>query len=752
MSTSTSELIGASVRRIDALEKVLGTTRYGQDFWMDGMLYGGVLRSPHPAARIVSLRTDAARRLPGVYAVMTAQDIPGQKRYGGPTVLDHPVLASDKVLYAGQAIALVAAESRELVEQALRLIDVEYDPLPAVFDPAEAVKPGAPQIGVHGNVASHEWVQCGDLARGFAEADVVVEQTYHTTWIEHAALEVECGAAWPDEQGGITLRVSTQSLEYQQQIAAVLALPPDKVRVTCPMVGGGFGRKLDITVELYLALLAWHTQRPIFLASSREESILAYSKRHPFTLHYKTGATKDGHLTAMQVHITGDAGPFVYRSALVSLHSLMLATGPYYVPHVSIDVQAIHTNNIFTSAMRAVGGPQVNFAYESQMDRLAHELGMDPLAFRRINYLQPGQSLPNGQVIQGTVLLANSAERAWKALDEMPTVVQAGSKKIGRGISSNMSGYGVPGNAAACDIEVQQDGRVVISIGVCDIGGGQRSSVAQIAASMLGVPLEHVTLRLADTAVTPPVGATAGSKTLYYCSNATFMAANALRKRLLEVAADLLEVQVDDLVLQDDEICVQDQSGKKLALLNVIAEARARDIPLTEHAVFQTPKEKKFASESGTGIDWLDFTFGTHAAEVAVDEETGEVSVLKYACCHDIGQALHPQSVEGQMHGGVAQGIGFTLMEQLAVKNGIIQTPSLREYLIPTSVDVPEIATILLESGQGLGAFANRGIGEPPAAASAGAIANAIYDAIGVRMTELPITPERVLTALQRLR
>jgi CO/xanthine dehydrogenase Mo-binding subunit len=315
-----------------------------------------------------------------------------------------------------------------------------------------------------------------------------------------------------------------------------------------------------------------------------------------------------------------------------------------------------------------------------------------------------------------------------------------------------MSGYGMPGNAAACDIEVQQDGRVVISIGVCDIGGGQRSSVAQIAASVLGVPLEHVTLRLADTAVTPPVGATAGSKTLYHCSNATFMAANALRKRLLEVAADLLEVQVDDLVLQDDEICVQDQFGKKLALLNVIAEARARDIPLTEHAVFQTPKEKKFTSESGTGIDWLDFTFGTHAAEVAVDEETGEVSVLKYACCHDVGQALHPQSVEGQMHGGVAQGIGFTLMEQLVLKNGIIQTPSLREYLIPTSVDVPEIATILLESGQGLGAFANRGIGEPPAAASAGAIANAIYDAIGVRMTELPITPERVLTALQRLR
>ena len=227
-------------------------------------------------------------------------------------------------------------------------------------------------------VVEREHAACGiERHRGVRGAQCLIQERLG---LEHAALEVECGAAWPDEQGGITLRVSTQSLEYQQQIAAVLALPPDKVRVTCPMVGGGFGRKLDITVELYLALLAWHTQRPIFLASSREESILAYSKRHPFTLHYKTGAAQDGHLTAMQVHITGDAGPFVYRSALVSLHSLMLATGPYYVPHVSIDVQAIHTNNIFTSAMRAVGGPQVNFAYESQMDRLAHELGMDPLA------------------------------------------------------------------------------------------------------------------------------------------------------------------------------------------------------------------------------------------------------------------------------------------------------------------------------------------------------------------------------------
>ncbi len=574
---TTSQLIGTSVRRTDVLDKVLGSTQYSQDFWMPGMLYGGVLRSPHPCAHIVSIRTDSAERLPGVHAVLTALDIPGQKFYGGPTVLDHPVLASDKVLYAGQAIALVAAESRDLVEEALALIEVEYALLPAVFDPGAALRPGAPQIGARGNVASHEEIACGNLEQGFAQAAVVVEQTYTTTWVDHAPLEVECGAAWLDEQGGITLRVSTQSLEYQHQIAAVLAIADEQVRVICPMVGGGFGRKLDITVELYLALLAWHTRRPISLASSREESILAYSKRHPFTLHYKTGATLDGRLTAMQIRIVADAGPFVYRSSLVSLHSLMLATGPYYVPNVAIDVQAIHTNNIFASAMRAVGGPQVNFAYESQMDELARHLDMDPLALRRLNYLQAGQTLPNRQVIHDAVLLADSAERVWQALEEIPTLGQGGTKKIGRGLSANISGYGVPGNTASCAVEVLPDGCSAVSIGVCDLGGGQSSSIAQIVASVLGLSLDNITVRPAAT-TSPQVGATAGSKTLYYCSHAAFIAASELQKRLLSVAAGMLETTPADLLLHNGEIDAC--SGKKLPLIAVIAEARRQGISL----------------------------------------------------------------------------------------------------------------------------------------------------------------------------
>ncbi|HEY4388530.1 MAG TPA: xanthine dehydrogenase family protein molybdopterin-binding subunit, partial [Ktedonobacteraceae bacterium] len=690
---STQELLGTSVQRIDALDKVLGTTHYSQDFWMEGMLYGGVLRSPHPRARILAIKTAAASELPGVHAVLTASDIPGRKYYGGPSILDHPVLASEQVLYEGQAIALVAAESKEQVKRALQAIVVEYEMLPAIFDPLDALQPDAPQIGMHSNIASHEWVQSGDVERGLAEAAVVVEQIYHTTWVEHAALETEGGSAWIDEEGRIVVRIATQSLEYRDHIAATLDLPPDQVRVICPMVGGGFGRKLDITIELYLALLTWKTRQPVFISSTREESIQAYSKRHPFTMHYKTGATRDGRLTAMSVKVIADAGPFVYRSSLVCLHGLMLATGPYYVPNSMIDVQAVHTNNIFTSAMRAVGGPQVNFAYESQMDQVADRLGMDPLEFRRINYLQQGQSLPNGQVIQDAALLDEAAQKAWQALERPAIeVLHTGTKKIGRGISANFSGYGVPGNAATCGIEMQDDGRVLVSIGVSDLGGGQRSSVAQIVASVLHLPLEQISLHTADTSRTPLVGATAGSKTLYYCSHAASLAAQALSKRIVNIAANMLEAQDDDLVFDGEKIVARDQSQRGVALADVIAEARLREISLTEQATYQTPKEKKFDKASGTGIDWLGFTFGAHAAEVAVDEETGEVTVLNYSCCHDVGQAIHPQSIVGQMQGGIAQGVGFSLMEQVVIDNGHIQTPSLREYLIPTALDVPDIS------------------------------------------------------------
>ncbi len=494
-------LSGISMLPGEAVEKVTGRTQYSHDFWMEGMLYGGVLRSPHPCARILTLCTEEAKQIPGVHAVLTAGDIPGQQYYGGPTVLDHPVLASERVLYAGQAIALVAAESHELVRQALQAIKVEYEILPAIFDPFAALEPGAPQIGARGNVASHEWISSGDIERGLTEADVIVEQTYHTTWVDHAPLETEGGAAWFDEQGRLVLRVATQTLEYQAQIAAVLALPPEQVRIICPLVGGGFGRKLDITIEIYLALLAWKTRRPVFLASSREESLLAYSKRHPFTMQYTTGATYDGKLTAMKVKIVADAGPFVYRSALVCVHGLMLATGPYFVPAVSLDVQAVHTNNIFSSAMRAVGGPQVNFAYESQMDQLASRLEMDPLEFRHRNYLRRGQALPNGQLMQGPVLLVESAHQAWQALEDTPLPVRTGAQKIGRGISANFSGYGVPGNSAACVLEMRRDGNVIVSLGVCDLGGGQRSTVAQIVASVLDLPFAQITLRTADTAV-----------------------------------------------------------------------------------------------------------------------------------------------------------------------------------------------------------------------------------------------------------
>ena len=353
------------------------------------------------------------------------------------------------MLYTGQAVALVAAESRDVMGRALGLVKVEYDESPGVFDPVEALKPSAPKIYNTGNTANHTRISRGDILQGFAEADVIVEDTYLTKRIDHVALETECAVAWMDENGTVTVRMATQMIGCHRQIAAVLGVSHEKVRVIAPMAGGGFGRKLDATVGVYAAILATKTGKPVCVAVSREESIAAFSKRHPFKMHYRTGATKDGELTAVEVELIVDAGPFPNESHLASLPGLMCATGPYYVPNVEIDLKAVHTNNVFTAAMRGIGMPQVNFAYESQMDRLACALGMNPISLRRKNYLKPGDTLPNEQRIDEAVWLPEATNEVVQALGRR-TKPSATSKRVGRGISATLIGWGFPNSKASC--------------------------------------------------------------------------------------------------------------------------------------------------------------------------------------------------------------------------------------------------------------------------------------------------------------
>ncbi|HTX68594.1 MAG TPA: xanthine dehydrogenase family protein molybdopterin-binding subunit, partial [Thermoleophilia bacterium] len=480
--TPDYKVIGRAVPRHDARDKVFGTTRYADDFVMPGTLHAKVLRSRYAAAKIVSVDTSRAAAMPGVHAVLTAADVPknettskfGQTHSaGGGFEGLYRVLADKKVRYMGEAVALVAAETPAQAEEAARAVEVVYDPQPGVFDPVEALKPGAYLVGEEdSNVVCAYKVRKGDADAGFAHADVIVEREYRVPFGDHVYLEPESGTAWIDEDGVLTIRASTQVIEHFRDIADIMDLPHNRVRVIAPMLGGGFGGKEDITVEAYLALLAYRTKRPVRLTYTREESILAHSKRHPYVMRYKTGATRDGKLVAMEADIVSDAGGYPFLSPWVLLYSVVMATGPYIIPNVRVDAASALTNNTFTSAYRGFGAPQVCFAYESQMDALAEKLGLSPLEFRERNYLHTGDELGTGYALESAVLTDETARRAWEALGE-PTQPRSPDEVIGRGIASGMQSYGrlvYLHDSSRAFVGFELDGTVVVRSGVQDIG------------------------------------------------------------------------------------------------------------------------------------------------------------------------------------------------------------------------------------------------------------------------------------------
>ncbi len=754
-------VVGKPIRRFDALSKAVGATVYADDFKMPGMLHAKVLRSPYPSARIVRIDPSRARALPGVVCVLTAQDInyarmvadiPGQtgqrERRGSET----PVLAWDRVRYKGEAVALVAAETEEIAEKALELIEVEYEPLPGVYDPLEALKPGAPIVFEPDNVVARWRIRKGDIEAGFAAADLIVENTYRLPFVEHAYLEPESGVAWVDERGVINIRVSTQVIEHFRTVARTIGVPQNRVRIQGAFTGGGFGGKEDITVEVFLALLAKHTGRPVRLVYTREESILAHSKRHPYIIRYRSGVKRNGRLTAVQVELISDSGAYPYLSPYVLLYSTVAATGPYRVDNVWVDAVTVATNNPFTSAFRGFGIPQPCFAHEQQMDEIARALGMDPLEVRRINYLRTGDTTATGQVIHSAVLLEESARRALEALGERTP--DRGPIRVGRGFASYFQSYGRImwlHDTSQAWVGLELDGTVVIRCGAPDPGGGELSVLCQIASEVLGVPMENVVAYTPDTALTPLAGTTTATRQLYMSGNAVLQAATAVRRMLLDRASKLLEEEPDNLDMAESRVFVRDDPERSVPLVDLIRICAAEGLPLSNLALFRAPFRDPIDPETGQGDVFPDFTFGTFAVEVAVDTETGQVQVLKSVACHDVGRAINPAAVIGQIQGGSSQGLGYALMENLIVEQGEIRTPSLSEYLIPTATDYPPTQVILLESGTGVGPFGAKGIGEPALTPVAPAVANAVSDALEVPFNELPITPEKVLKALGKL-
>jgi CO/xanthine dehydrogenase Mo-binding subunit len=754
--------LGKPLRRVDALGKATGSTKYAGDFFMRNMLHAKVLRSTEPHARIKRLDVSRAQALPGVACVLTAADLkdrgklttdmPGQTGQKRRARSDAQVLAAEIVRFVGEPIALVAAETIEIAERALELIDIQYEALPGVFDPLEAIKPGAPVIFEPDNIVARWKIRRGDLDTGMAASDLIVENTFRVPFVEHAYLEPEAGLAWMDEQGVINIRVCTQVVEHFRSIARALGVPQNKIRVRGTMVGGGFGGKEDITVEIFLALLAKQTGRPVQLIYSREESFAAQSKRHPFVITHRTGVRRNGQIMASEIELIADSGAYPYLSPYVLLYAAVMSTGPYRIDHIKIDGYAVATNQTFASAFRGFGGPQACFAYEQQMDAIAEALNMDPLELRKVNYMRTGDPTSTGQIIESAAWLEETASHALAALGEKSE--DEGPVKVGWGLASYFQSYGRITwlhDTSQAWVGLELDGTVVIRCGTPDLGAGQVNSLAQITAEILGVPLKNITVYSTDSAVTPLAGTSTATRQLYMSGNAVSMAANVVRDVLLKRAQRHFEEELDNLDLLDGRVVVKSNPQQSILISELAAVCAAEGLPLANLALFKAPFTDKIDPETGQGRVWPDFTFGALAVEVAVDTETGQVDIRKSVACHDVGRAINRDACAGQIAGGANQGLGYAVMEEFKLENGHIITPSLSEYLIPTSLDFEPTQAIILESGSGVGPFGAKGIGEPSLTPAAAAVANAVADAIGVRIYELPLTPERVLDALEVL-
>lgn len=740
-----------SVHR-DFFEKVAGTLPYADDWRFPGMLHGVVVRATVPCARILAIDTAAARAVPGVHAVLTAVDIPhnGVAEEASGVGLDQivqPVLAEDRVRYVGEPVALVAAESQAVAEEAAALVEVECAEERGVFDAEEALRDGATLVHRQGNECVRWRIERGDPEGAMEQADVVVEETYRTQRVDHAYLEPEAGIGWFDGDGVLTLRVSTQVLEHARELADMLELPHSRVRVIAAYMGGGFGGKEDMTVEPHLAALVWVTRRPVRMVWSRQESLLARQKRHPLTMRYRTGATRDGRIVAQHIRVLGDAGAYPLLSSRVLFAAAVDSTGPYRVEHVSIEAVAAYTHTVPNSAFRGFGGMQVHFGYESQMDRLAQEVGLDPVEVRERNFVSRGDRRGTGEPLETDVGVRECLATALGAMGQRPEP-RAG-ERIGRGFACGMQHYGRAlffADRASAWIGLEQDGTMVIRAGVTDLGAGQAASLADVAGDVLGVTVDRTSVHIGDSALTPLCGGTYATRQLYMSGNAVLKVARGLRSKLEPVAAALLECPQEQLEFAANRVGVREDSERAITMRELSRAAEARGVMPYCHDTFEAGAGR-FDHSTGQGQTFPDYTYGAHAVDVAVDEETGKVRVLRYVACHDLGHVIDRQRAEGQIQGAVAQGAGYALSEEMTVEGGVCGPGLFADYLVPTACDLPDIEAIVLELHPGKGPFGARGVGEPPIGPPAPAIASAVEDATGVRFRTLPITPQRIRVA-----
>ncbi|KIX77364.1 carbon monoxide dehydrogenase, partial [Streptomyces sp. MBRL 601] len=772
--------IGESTLRPDGTLKVTGEFAYASDMWHEDMLWGHTLRSPHAHARIVSLDTGEALAQPGVYAVLTYDDLPAEVKNYGLEIQDTPALAHGRVRHHGEPVALVAADHPETARRAAAKIKVVYEELPLVTDEASATAPGAPLLHEdrddhhaahtpHPNIVHRQPIVHGDIAAGRARADVVVTGEYVFGMQDQAFLGPESGLAVPAEDGGVDLYVATQWLHADlRQIAPVLGLPEEKVRMTLSGVGGAFGGREDLSMQIHACLLALRTGKPVKMVYNRFESFFGHVHRHPAKLHYEHGATHDGKLTHLACRIVLDGGAYASSSPAVVGNAASLGAGPYNIDNVDIEVLALYSNNPPCGAMRGFGAVQACFAYEAQMDKLAAALGMDPVELRQLNAMEQSSVLPTGQSVDAPAPVAEllrrvkarplPPERQWESAGGAPDV-----RALPGGLSNTTHGEGVVRGVgyavgiknvgfsegfddySTARVRLQVAGGepvAVVHTAMAEVGQGGITVHAQIARTELGV--SQVTIHPADTQV-GSAGSTSASRQTYVTGGAVKHACEAVREKVLEIGRAKLGTYhpawaTAELLLEGGKVVTD--GGEVLASLAEVLGDEVVDLELE----WRHRPTEPFDLRTGQGDGHVQYSFAAHRAVVEVDTELGLVKVVELACAQDVGKALNPLSVVGQIQGGSTQGLGVAVMEEIVVDPATakVRNPSFTDYLIPTILDTPTIPVDVLELADDHAPYGLRGVGEAPTLSSTPAVLAAIRAATGLELNRTPVRPEHL--------
>ena len=759
-------VVGKPVQRVDAEEKLTGAAIYGYDLVLPNMLYGKTLFSPRAHAKINRINTAKAKALPGVVAVVTGEDVPWTH---GESIKDKPFLAQGKVRFIGEPVAVVAAEDEDTAQAAVKLIEVEYEDLPVYTDPEEACKPGC--VAIHEdfdkyrkadfivksampNVAEHFKLRTGDVEQGFKESDLVLEERYFVPIIQHAAMEPHSAHAQFDKESGrLTIWVANDApFRALHEITEALDMPKEKIRFINPLQGGGFGSKGGLKVEPLAVALAFHTNGlPVRVKFNREETFISTLTRHEAVVYSKTGVKKDGTLMAREMTIYWGAGAYAEKSPTVCIRGSLPAPGPYRIPHVKVDGYAVYTNKPVAGSYRGYGIPQGAWAGEQQMDEIARRLGMDPVEIRMKNIFVEGDVSYWGEQLHA-VGLKETLVKATDAIQwgKKPANTKPGVK-IGKGFACIQKPTRSPTTSAA-GVLVNAKGEVTVLAGTVEIGQGCNTILSQIAAEELKVPIEKVRMHELDTDIIPYDASTTSSRSTYHMGNAVRRASIHAREQIMEAASPMLEADVKDLDYRDGKVVLKDQPQQALT----VAEIVRRKLGING----EVRGDGSYTYEIGKDLDLATghsdhasafYMYATQAAEVAVDEESGRVRVLRMSAAHDVGKAINPLNCAAQIEGGVVMGIGSALHEEMVIDNtGKVRNPSFLDYHLVTSLDVPELIPIIVECPEPQGPYGAKGLGEPGLAPTPAAIGNAVADALGVRIYDLPLKPENVYWAIQK--